>query len=116
MLELGITELLAVFSLKFSSAGKWPFDHNQHLGEVLYAVKHSEYFSISPDIHYAGHGLIAVGLCMYAVAIHNLLDNNPWENIFVVVWLSWQLRQLSQSEEHRGPRVSRCNFGCIQQV
>ena len=25
MLELGITELLAVFSLKFSSAGKGPF-------------------------------------------------------------------------------------------
>ena len=25
MLELGITELLAVFSLTFSSAGKWPF-------------------------------------------------------------------------------------------
>ena len=62
--------------------------HSQHLGEVLYAVKHSEHFSISPDIHYAGHGLIAVGLCMYAVGIHNLLDNNPWGNIFVVVWLS----------------------------
>ena len=47
--------------------------HSHHLGEVLYAVKHSEYFSISPDIHYAGHGFIAVGLCMYAVGIQNLL-------------------------------------------
>ena len=62
--------------------------HSQHLGEVLYAVKHSEEFSVSPDTHYAAHGFIAVGLCMYAVGIHNLLDNNPWDNIFVVVWLS----------------------------